>query len=278
MKRVFKQNLIAAAVVAFVGLPAVATHANTIAYWKFEPGNLTADSSGNGYTLTNNNVTGGSAAPTMPGSTGSASFNGTNSQLILPSGLNLATGTGLTYEWFMKPNLTPGSTQIVFEVTSNLTNSGSHSVFGVVSGDGATTVLSVAEFGTGYTIRDTPGFPPALAGEWHHYAFTVDGSQSGADRLALYVDGTLMATSVTFNAGGAPSFLNSTDFYIGARGAGPSLWFNGLIDDLRISNKVLSPPEFLINIPEPSSLVLLGLGGIGLIRLRRRKQAARVGH
>ena len=99
-------------------------------------------------------------------------------------------------------------------------------------------------------------------GQWHHVAITVDGDDS-TNNYDLYVDGewagrdTVRAIydrwdSVTIGAASDP--------------------FTGSIDDVRIYNHPLSTEEIgqLYTIPEPCSLLLLGLGGL-LIRKRQLK-------
>src|ERR1035441_4232567 len=67
------------------------TQAVTVAYWQFQPGDPGADSSGNGNTLTLNNVTTSTDVPANAvGSTGSLIFNGTSSYAVTASTLNLA--------------------------------------------------------------------------------------------------------------------------------------------------------------------------------------------
>src|SRR3989442_1688469 len=74
VKRVW--TTLAVALGLLVCLAGAETQAATLAYWRFEPGNLGADSSGNGNGLTITGVTGSADVATNAPGTGSAVFNG----------------------------------------------------------------------------------------------------------------------------------------------------------------------------------------------------------
>src|SRR5215469_10810560 len=131
----------------------------TVAYWRFEPGNLGADSSGNGNTLSVTGISSSSdVAANAPG-TGSAYFDGTSSASVP---LNLSAYTNLTVEWFMKVTNTSGL-QIFMELSPNYNyNNGTF----IAYINELQTPLTVANDSYGGYNRDTP----YLAGAWHHYA------------------------------------------------------------------------------------------------------------
>ncbi|MGH7951065.1 MAG: hypothetical protein ACREFE_03980, partial [Limisphaerales bacterium] len=84
-------------------LSASESYASTIADWRFEPGNMGADSSGNGNDLTLNNVIStNDIAPTAPSGTGSAVFDGTDSYAVTTGNLDLSQSKTLTIECFAK--------------------------------------------------------------------------------------------------------------------------------------------------------------------------------
>jgi hypothetical protein len=111
---------------------------------------------------------------------------------------------------------------------------------------------------------------PVPMHQWVHVAGTLDDTTG---LIKLYVNGALADINTTtirpfadLDPTGAPGlgigglqsdnpFLNKT-------------YFNGLIDEVRISDMALSPSEFLA--PEPSSLAVIGIACIGWLQRRRR--------
>lgn len=114
---------------------------------------------------------------------------------------------------------------------------------------------------------------------WNHVVVTYDGSTLVADTsLKVYLNGTLLARDGGNNNNSGQTLNTNATAWAFANGAA-SLASGSIIDDVQVYDTALTQSDvnFLhanvgstVAVPEPSSTVLLGLGGLALI-LRRRK-------
>ncbi len=104
---------------------------------------------------------------------------------------------------------------------------------------------------------------------WYHAAVVNNGST-----LSLYLDtygdgsGYVLQSQTAIVDGALFDIEHVWNIGKGAHDGGLAHWFTGTIDEVRISNTALSPDEFVF-VPEPASLILLGLGGLCMLRRRR---------
>lgn len=240
--------------------------AATIAYWRFEPGNLTLDSSGNGNTLVNAGAASSVDVPVNAGgSTGSALFDGTDIMSTVGT-LDLTPYTQLTLEWYMKP--ASAGTVALWEQSANaFATAGGMGTY--LNNTGPNQIQGFIQKNAGYFQYMTNAIPDgAASGAWHHYALEITAADLTSSGISLYVDGVLAGGYVTAGSPGTSvAFINQT-LFIGAR-TGVAFPFTGNLDEFRISSGLLSPSEF---IPEPSSAVMLALGAMILSRGRCRNQ------
>jgi hypothetical protein len=96
--------------------------------------------------------------------------------------------------------------------------------------------------------------------QWYHVAFVADGSGK------IYVNGQDRTNSASYSP---TSLNNNATVKIGYNGYGlyPQ-YIDGMVDDVRIFNSALSQSEIQALIPEPATLLLLGLGGLLLKKKR----------
>lgn len=192
---------------------------------------------------------------------GALSFSGTNRYYTIaanPAISSLTAGT-LSF-WFSLPSTTSGEEGIV-----------------AVGDTGGSDYFSIQRSGStlrgdlddGTTRRPVSDFNLS-ASQWYHAALTfTDGGT-----LRLYVDGTEEGTA---DLTGDGTYTGLSTWFLGTE-RNTSRFFSGALDDVRIYDEEISATgvEDLfnagpLNIPEPSSIALFGLGAVGLATRRHRQ-------
>ena len=200
-----------------------------VGYWRLgeASGTTAADETGTNNGTYVNGPTLGVAGALKGSSNTAASFNGSTQYVDVPSSasLNISTG-GVSMEAWVKPTVMPG-----------LGNTGTIAM--KASDPPYAYWLQVtdndrAKFGVGIAGVNHPLSAGGVvsAGSWYHLVGTYDGTVQ-----RLYVNGALVASQPLT---GSVDVVGG-DFRIGTTRA--SEWFNGVIDDVAVYNKALTPAQ-----------------------------------
>jgi hypothetical protein len=108
-------------------------------------------------------------------------------------------------------------------------------------------------------------------GQWYHMVAVSDG-----ETLSLYLNNVLVAQTAGMTGDTRIGIGEGAggDNYAGTWSVGRGMWnaghgdrWIGLIDEVRLSDTALDPCRFLM-VPEPATILILGLGGLTLLRRR----------
>ena len=215
-----------------------------VASYGFDEGSGTVlgDSSGN----VNNGAISGATWSTA-GKFGSAlSFNGTNNLVSIPDSNSLDLTTALTLEAWVRPAAlgTVWRTVLMKEQPGNL-------VYDLYANTDKGFPETALWIGGERTARSSAALP---LNSWTHLASTYDDAT-----LRLYVNG-VQAASLAQTGSVATS---TGSLRIGGNNVWPE-WFSGLIDEVRVYNRALTPSEITTDMNR--SVTIAALLGIGSLR------------
>ncbi len=208
----------------------------SVGYWKFDGGtsgsianNTTAgfeDSSGNGNNGTASNANGAGMAWTTGKLSGAVNFDGVDDYVDVASSTSLNITDAITIEaWVYPKGWNPGGNLIVSKCFYY-----AGAAYNLWINEGHTSIkfyINEGQFGSALS------FDGAL-NKWYHIVGTYDRQY-----VRVYVNGvggTPYANTSSINT-------NTYNVAIGSRPGGGSYNFNGLIDEVRIYNRALSPTE-----------------------------------
>ncbi|MFA9478843.1 LamG domain-containing protein [Phycisphaerales bacterium AB-hyl4] len=261
--------------------------ASTIGYWRFgdnpnEPGSLVADSGPNELDLA---LAGGAPLPTQvtlpatgPGSafpqavpltqdsnTQAASFDG-GGYFSLSDTSDFEITNQMTIEAYVNRSSMVGTR---FLAAHNTTSGNNRSWFFGVTNAGQLRFGSSAD-GVGSTNQNSTfaSEDTLEAGKDYYVAAVYNAGTVTFWVQNLTDDGELASSVVT----GYEASLYDADstFLIGNWNNGSATSWEGLIDEVRLSNTALNENQ-LLAVPEPASLALLGAGGLLVLTRRKRR-------
>jgi hypothetical protein len=206
--------------------------ADLVGAWGFDEsgGSVVSDSSGNGNDGT---ITG--AVRTSGGMYGGGiAFDGQDDFITVPDSNSLDVGDGVTVEGWVRPNIVTGSWRALA-----LKESPSGEAWGAFAAGGTTGMPAGVVFTTAQG-RANGLARLALSPTWTHVAMTYDGTA-----VRLYVSGRLVAST----AATGRLLQTSRPLRIGGDMLGE--WFDGVIDEVRVYDRALSPAEIQTDIATP---------------------------
>ncbi len=255
-----------------LGLLSASANAAVVAYWRFEEGSAGSaasgsgallDASGNGLNMT---PIGGpiyQAVPN-PGSTLGLDFDGGNKNaLAYRPDSNLFKLTSLTVEAFIRFDGGSQLQQIFFRGDSK---AGKDPFYLAVLNGKLRFLIDDSINALALTSPD-----PLPIGQYIHVAATLDDA---SNTMKIFVDGVEVGTQSAQGIRPNVSLYANARVSVGGLADGYNLgqYFNGVLDEVRISDTALSPSNFLGSaVPEPTTMTVWALLAVaGLAAVRRR--------
>jgi len=197
---------------------------NRVAWYGMEQiNNMTiADASGNSHDVTNNGAT---TAAGQAGYGNALSFNG-NDAVWANSNYPALLLTNMSLMAWINPADSATYRPILYKGANGMLN------YRLQLGDDHYLYFDfdITPVG-GHSLRSNVTIP---AGQWTHVAATYDGSM-----MRLYLNGQESGTRI---ASGEPKTFSTRPLYLG-RDYDQNLWYNGLLDEVKLFNQALTPSE-----------------------------------
>lgn len=222
-----------------------------VGYWKFDEGSAstTLDSSGNGNTGTLTNFSSSTVwVDSRVGLNKALNFDGVNDYVSVGSGASLDNIRTLTISaWIYPRSYGSGAAPLGRIIDKNQASNGWILFLCQATANCSGTVTNSFKFVQGFST--TGGFWTATSNSislntWTHIAITYN-NPSGLTTVnpLMYVNGGAVSIDFTSNGTGTIADDSAITATIGARNSDTLRQFDGLIDDVRVYNRVLSAAE-----------------------------------
>lgn len=275
MKKKNEMRISVVIAIALIAVIASGVQATTVAYWRFDGDetsqynsptlDATAGTPAVSYSTTDVPGTLVAGDPLAGANASSLNVNGGAASTIADHALiNAALEGSFTIEFFVK-TLTGTSTGwdgILTNLKSTTPKAGIHVNMNT---DGYIQFSSFDKVGWSRVLKSNP----LERDVWHHVAIVgtfveVPDAPNYTD-LVMYVDyEDDTQTHYTLNSvsnDGPALVVSELDYRLHMPNP-----FDGLLDEIRISNEALTPAQFLTAVPEPATVVLLGIGSLVIFR------------
>ena len=215
----------------------VAVPTGAISWWRGEGSALDDIRSNNG------SVVGG--VTTVPGKVGNGfGFDGTG-YIVVPHDPSLNNSNAFTIELWYKSTQNPNLDYGLIDKRVGFTGAN----FGINAVAAAGLGVYYDDLGaqdgddTGSSFESSRYTPIPAPGVFHHLAATYWQISNNVVRLEMYLNGQNVRTR--YIAGNLANTINTTPVTIGATAQGAGEFFKGVIDEVTLYNRVLSPAEIL---------------------------------
>ena len=242
-----RKNLLLLAAIFISGLAYSQVTSGLVAKYSFNSGNANDEVGTNNISVQN----GATFGVDRFGNTNKAAFLDGVDDYLRTNNPFFYPGNDFTISLWYKSNNTTQSKQTFFNTDPHQQLSVGYNWFGDDSYDIA------LNDGTSWNIcsnatngLDTFYVNGVTSSNWNHFTMTYDGATWNS-----YINSSLVNTCNT----GTPASTIS-DLFFGAISVGPQSFFNGLLDDIRIYNRAITPSEVTTLYNEPNPLVSLSTG------------------
>ena len=190
--------------------------------------------------------------------TGSLYLDGVDDYIQMPTNAGIEVGDAVTGNlwascWF-KSDLTEAPTS-----STTLMGTGDGGWFIGNFGDGATGLEYVAwvltDSGGGYTEIVSNHTVPVWDNQWHYVETMFDSANA---TMSISIDGSNVTAGIHTENPNIRGDIFGNPVLVGENAGATGRYFGGLVDDVVIEA-----------VPEPATMLMLGLGGIALIRKKR---------